>query len=293
MQEYEVICLSHNKPLAGKKIFIYVVEPSVINAETGLMHFAHGWGCNRYAYRDMQREFADRFNMVCICTEYRQSGYWFDPISGAGSDVPYDASHYQVIDCLNACRKILALYPALNRRRLVSFGASQGGHIAMLMSIFCPHTFACVISLCGISHVDAKTAGWAGRDFSEDELYVRDVVKMAGRVQCPVAIAHGTADDVVDVAHTRLLEQALKAACKTVRSRYIEGGGHAMQPVTDRKSVALEMASDWIESMPGPESNDFDARSKVEIPCVSKTLVLDWSKAMDDGALMAWEPIGA
>jgi len=288
MNEYEVTCQSANTLNYSKKIFIYIVEPSIINDQTGIMHYAHGWGGNRYQYRDVQKEFADRYNLICIATEYRQSGYYFDPVTGTGADVPYDASHYQVIDCLNAVRKAISLYPSINRRRLISFGGSQGGHVAMLMSIFCPHTFAFVVSGSGISHADPKITGWAGRDFSADELAIRDVIRMAGRVQCPVALMHGTADTVVAVDHTRLLEKALRENGKTVRVKYVEGGGHALEPVTDRKTVTVELADDWLKSLVNQQANDFDSQSKIEIPCVTRKVVIDWSKPPADSALISW-----
>ena len=288
MNEFEITCQSANSSTYSKKIPVYVVRPSVMNAGTGIMHFAHGWGGNRYQYREMQKYFADRYNLICISAEFRQSGFYFDPVAGSGADLPYDASHYQVIDCLSAVRTALELFPNINKQRLISFGGSQGGHIAMLMSIFCPQTFAFVVSGSGISHVDQKITGWSGRDFSADELAIRDVVRMAGRVKCPVALAHGTADEIVSDNHTRLLEKALREHGKTVRVKYIEGGGHALQPVTDRKTVTVELADDWLTSMVSHEVNDFDSQSRVEIPCVNRKCVLDWSKPQLESSLISW-----
>lgn len=288
MNEHEICFQSANTVDYSKRIAVYVVEPDEINSQTGIMHFAHGWGGNRYGYREMQKEFANHYNLICIATEYRQSGYDFDAITGNGAAVPYDTSHFQVMDCLNALRKTLALYPTANKQRLISFGASQGGHVAMLMSIFCPRTFAFVVSGSGISHVDQKIQGWAGRDFSADELAIRDVVRMADRIQCPVALIHGTADTTVPDSHTRLLEKALKENGKTVRIKYVASGGHSLDPVTTRKAVTKELANDWLKSLVSQQTNDFDSRSKIEIPCVTRKLVIDWSRAMPDSALITW-----
>ncbi|MFC1454452.1 alpha/beta hydrolase family protein [Verrucomicrobiota bacterium] len=291
MNESEITFQSANTQNYSKKIFVYAVRPSVVNARTGLMHFAHGWGDNRYQYREMQQEFADRYNLVCIATEFRQSGYYFDSVTGAGADLPYDASHYQVLDCLNSVRKILSVYPVINKQRLIAFGGSQGGHIAMLMSIFAPQSFAFVVSACGVSHADENIIAWTGRDFSPDELAVRDVVRMADRVKCPVALMHGTADKTVSDNHTRLLEKALKEHGKTVRVKYIEGGSHCLGPVTDRKTVTVELADDWLKTMVNERVNDFDQRSRVEIPCVTKKCVIDWSKPPEETTLISWQKL--
>ena len=288
MNEFEITFQSTNTQSYSKKIFVYAVRPSVMNARTGLMHFAHGWGGNRYQYREMQQEFADRYNLVCIAAEFRQSGYYFDPVTGTGADLPYDASHYQVLDCLNAVREMLSIYPAVNKQRLIAFGGSQGGHIAMLMSIFAPQTFAFVVSACGVSHADEKIIAWTGRDFSADELAIRDVVRMADRVKCPVALMHGTADKSVADNHTRFLEKVLKEHGKTVRVKYIEGGGHGLEPVTDRKTVTVELADDWLKTMVNERENDFDLQSRVEIPCITKKCVFDWCKPVSDSTLVSW-----
>jgi pimeloyl-ACP methyl ester carboxylesterase len=291
MNEYEITFQSANTQTYSKKIFVYVVEPSKVNRDTGLMHFAHGWGGNRYWYREMQQEFADRYNLVCIGTEFRQSGYYFDPVTGVGADLPYDASHYQVLDCLNAVRKTLALYPAINTRRLIAFGGSQGGHISMLMGIFAPQTFAFIVAACSVTRMDNYVIGMAGRDFSPDELAIRDVVRMAGRVQCPVALMHGTADKTIPDTHTRLLEKALRENGKTVRVKYIEGGGHGLEPVTDRKTITVELADDWLKSQVNQRKNDFDLKSRIEIPCVVKKCVIDWSRLPEDSRLISWQNI--
>lgn len=287
--EYDVTFDSANSEHYAKRITVYVVEPERIGADTGLLHFAHGWGGNRFQYRDMQREFAARYDLVCIATEYRQSGYDFDATVGQGATSPYDASHWQVLDCLNAVRTVLGLLPGLNRRRLLAFGGSQGGHITGLMTVFCPQTFALAIIGSGIAWLDAERQRWAGRDFSEDERAIRDVVRLAPRIQCPVVLMHGTADATVPWEHTRRLEEALRAAGQTVRARYYEGGGHGLEPVTTRRDATVELADDLLRSARNPAVDDFTAGRRVVIPCATRRFVLDWSRPTRDWTLATWE----
>ncbi len=290
MRTFDFSFASANTVSYTKRITAFVVEPNQITADTALLHCAHGWGGNRFQYTELMKDFAERYNLVCLATEFRQSGYDFDSITGIGSDVPYDASHYQVLDCLNAIREILGLYPVLNRQRMMLFGGSQGAHITMLMTIFAPNTFACAIAGSGIARMDAKCTEWARRDFSADELACRDVIRMASQVRCPVALMHGTSDDIVPDSHTRELEAALRSAGTIeIRVKYYEGAGHSLGPVTDRKTATIEIADELLREARRTAIDDFTAGTKIIIPCVSKDLVLDWSKEVAAADLMCWE----
>ena len=281
MKEYEITFKSCNSANYPKRITAYIVEPGKIDKNTGMMHFAHGWGGNRYQYQEMQREFANRYNLICVATEYRQSGYDFDAITGRGACLPYDFSHLQVIDCLNTLRKTLEIYPRVNKKRIISFGGSQGGHISMLMAIFAPNTFCLAISGSAISHIDSKWRLRAGRNFSEDELAVRNVVKMASLIQCPVVLMHGTRDENVSENHTHLLEEALLSAKKRVRVKYYKGAGHMLEPVTNRQKATIELANDLLKNALNNKRIDFKAKSKIVIHCPTKNFVIDWSKRTD------------
>lgn len=292
MKDHEITFKSANSIHYAKPITAYVTEPDRMDARTGLMHFAHGWGGNRHQYKAMQQEFSDRYNLVGVGTEFRQSGYDFDPATGAGAYRPYDASHLQVIDCLNAVRRVLGLYPGLDRGRLIAFGGSQGAHISMLMSVFCPDTFALAIAACGVSRYDAERAAWAGRDFSPRELAIRDTVRMAPLVKCPVALMHGTADETVPDRHTRILEQALKEAGKTVVAKYYEGGNHALGPVTNRRDATVELADGLIQNARREGEDDFAAGRTVRVSCGDSDFVMDWSRPTWDHELARWEGAG-
>lgn len=290
MAAFDYTFLSSNKPTSGKRITAWVVEPDQFTPETGLLHCCHGWSVNRFGYADLMRDFANRYNLLCLCTEFRQSGYDFDPITGRGSCVPYDASHWQVLDCLQAVRAMLRLYPQINRRRLLAFGGSQGGHITMLMTIFAPNTFAAAISGSGISWIDEERAEWAGRDFSPDELSVRNTVQMAHLIKCPVVLMHGTADQTVPDSHTRELAAALtKAGHQNMTVKYYPGGGHALEPITTRKDATIELADQLLKNARTAIDDDFLAQRRIVIPAITKNLVLDWSKAIDDATTMCWE----
>jgi len=79
----------------GKRIDILVINPETLNGDTGLMLVLHGWGNNRYQYRDMMEDFSKRYNVACISPEFRDLGFDASP-NGIGIKQPYDFSHLQV-----------------------------------------------------------------------------------------------------------------------------------------------------------------------------------------------------
>ena len=288
MPESEFTFLSPNSEPYPKSITAFVVAPEETGPDTGLIHFAHGWGGNRFQYREMMHDFAARYDLVCVGTEYRQSGYDFDPERGLGAYRPYDASHYQVVDCLLTVREALARFP-VNPTRLFAFGGSQGGHIALLMAELSPRTFGLTIAGSALTYIDPARMEWTGRLMSPDELAIRDAVRMAPRIDCPVVLMHGTADLTVPDRHTRVMEAALKRAGKEVVCRYIEGGGHGLEPVTTRHVVTREMADTYLRTVRTDGTTVFSRRERVEIPCVSRTCIIDWSREGRDPELMSWE----
>jgi len=162
MKTFEITYNSVNSETYPKPITMLIIQPDCINDNTGAMLFTHGWGGNRFQHRDKMEYTADEFNLVCISVEYRQSGYDFNPVTGLGAYLPYDASFYQVFDVLNGLRFVLTLIQKINRKRLFHYGGSQGGCIALLSSIFAPDTFAFVYASSAISYFDETHIKWSG-----------------------------------------------------------------------------------------------------------------------------------
>jgi hypothetical protein len=95
---------------------------------------------------------------------------------------------------------------------------------------------------------------------------------------------------MVPDSHTRKLEAALlRAGAVEVRARYYDGGGHGLEPVTDRKAATIEIADDWLREARRTEPDDFAARREIVIPCVDRNLVIDWSKDVQAFDLMSWQ----
>ena len=288
MKSYDIRFPCLNSEDYDKWISAHVVQPDLIDDRTGAMLLNHGWGGNRFQYRDIQQDYCDRYNLVTICTEYRQSGFDFDPVTGLGAYRPYDFSHLQVFDCLIALRTVLDLLGRINRRRLFMFGGSQGGHIAALGTAFAPNTFALAQIVSAISYPAPEQRVWAGRTFSQDELDVRNALRLAKLVRNPFVIMHGTADQTVAEAHSRKLEQALRTAHVPVTARYYEGGDHGLAPVTTRHEATTELAGEMLRTLETDGRTDFDRESLVRVACTDLELRIDWSKAGNDLSLVRW-----
>ena len=135
MKRYEIAYRTTNGVKETRPITALVIEPDTIGPDTGVLLVTHGWGPNRFQHEDKMRVAAEEYDLVCLAVEYRQSGYACDPVGGYGWDCPYDASFYQVLDVLNGLRFLLETRPQLNRSRLIHYGGSQGGHIALPQTV--------------------------------------------------------------------------------------------------------------------------------------------------------------
>jgi pimeloyl-ACP methyl ester carboxylesterase len=289
MRRYEIIFNSVNVEGCPKPITALVVEPDKFTANTGLMLFTHGWGCNRYYDVDKIEFTCDRYNLVCVSVEYRDCGFEFNPATGAGYCRPYDTSFYQVFDVLNGLRTVLNIHPQINRKRIFHYARSQGGHIALIGSMFAPHTFAALLLSSPVTHLDKNILTWPGRDFSPAEFSVRNMIEHADRIRCPLILDHGTNDaDVPHDIHTQALAATLRSLGRNPSVRYYPGGRHDLTPTTTMFKAYRTMTAKSLGTLKNKEKDIFSANGKIDIPCADKTLHIDWSKSTDDVQLFSW-----
>lgn len=290
MKKYELIFESLNSTRYNKPITALVMQPDKTNDHTGVMLFTHGWGGNRFQHEDKMEWTADRFNLVCVATEYRMSGYDFNPVTGTGWYLPYDASFLQTFDALNALRTILEHYPLLDRKRIFHYGGSQGGHICLLSSIFAPDTFAFVYASNPLTHLTSKKIAWSGRNFSAHELSARNVLEHSRLIECPVFLEYGSGDEIVSHSeHSVRLVEKLRQRRHPLTVEVYEGGGHDLMPTITKFAAYRIMAPKPLETSTSDKTDDFAASSVVRIPCGDKTLEIDWSRQPADVNLAVWK----
>ncbi|RJS85499.1 alpha/beta fold hydrolase [Candidatus Bathyarchaeota archaeon] len=274
-KEREITVVSQGQ----KRIDVLFVVPEVINDETGFMLVLHGWGGNRYQYRDMMLDFSDRYNVICISPEYRDSGFDASP-TGHGIRQPYDFSHLQVIDALTSFQTVRKLYENLDWGRSFVWGGSQGGHIALLASEFAPSTFALTIDACGIVYPTESfwnKAGWRGRG---PEFEIRDARRFIDNIQNKVIIFHGGKDESVSIEQSYELEKLLKQKGKDVEAHYYPNGDHFLRPETTRMDATIQHASKDILSRRRTGVDDFSKMGQTLLECSGRRYVVDFSRGV-------------
>ena len=137
-----------------RKVKMHVEAPDAgINDNTGLMLVLHNWAgrYNEAHYVQWCKAFADRYNVVAASVNYLQSGGGEPTIAG---EKPYDHGYLQAVDCLRALyhiqRQITDAAITFNPRRCYAMGGSGGGNVALMANKLAPHTFACVVDICGM-----------------------------------------------------------------------------------------------------------------------------------------------
>jgi predicted esterase len=289
MREFELTFKSVNRDGCPKPITALVIAPNKIDSQTGIMMFTHGMGGCRFGPRPLMEFTADEFNLICVSTEFRQSGYDFDPVGGAGICFPYDGSFYQVFDVLNALRETMKLYPEIDKERLFYYGGSQGAHIGLISSFFAPDTFAFVYGSCPPVRIDDNMIEWMGRQFTDWERSARNVLEHAEFIKCHLLLQHGTEDEVVPLCHTQEFAARLDELGKQYTVKYYEGGSHSLEPVSTALDAFKLMAPEPMRTMRNTRTDDFTAGNTVKVPCGTRTLVIDWSKPGESAELFRWE----
>jgi dienelactone hydrolase len=290
MRKYEFVFNSVNSEIYPKPITVLVMEPDNIDKNTGAMLFTHGWAGNRFQHQDKMEYTVDKFNLVCISVEYRMSGFDFDPVTGHGAYLPYDASFYQVFDVLNGFREVIKFYPQIEHKRFYHYGGSQGGHIALLSSMYVPNTFAFIYASCPLTHLDNKFCISAGRSFAKDELSIRNIYDHADLIQTPIYVEHGTADTTVNYQrHSQALESCLNKLNKRASFKYYKGGEHDLMPAISKLDAFKENVPQLMTSIQRDCQNDFLQNSKVKISTPGSTLIIDWSQPAHSIDLFHWK----
>jgi len=121
-----------------------------VGPNTGLMLTLHNWGGTDCVGTADPRELATKLDVVALCVNYLQSGK-ADSIDGPE---PYDFGYLQALDALRA---LYFLHDGLAKRdkpfasgRTYCTGGSGGGNVTLMANKLAPHTFACVVDLCGM-----------------------------------------------------------------------------------------------------------------------------------------------
>jgi dipeptidyl aminopeptidase/acylaminoacyl peptidase len=131
-----------------------------------------------------------------------------------------------------------------DRSRIVIYGASYGGYVALAGAVVTPDLYRAAVARSGISDLIEMLAWQRAEDGADTESYqywVKSIgdpktdIEMlraasprlrAEEIRIPILLIHGTRDDIVPTEQSRIMERALRKARKNVRMITQEGAGH-------------------------------------------------------------------
>ena len=300
-----------------RTVNMYVAAPAAgITAHTGIMLCLHNWGgrYNQTTYKGWCRAFAERYNVIAISVNYLQSGGGEPTIPGVK---PYDHGYLQAMDCLRAIyhvrQRLKAAGIAFHPHRCYAMGGSGGGNVSLMVNKFAPHTFACVVDICGMpgltdgiaygtgeygSHLNAgyskdpASPAYLSPDMQEIRnpgLPAHLAIQYKANPNNKVVIVHGLDDRSCPVVHAITMFRNMVAAGfhpdghflteRDVDGTIITTTGHR---VGNREKVTEKFADDYLlesgrlaATVAGPD--DFERKSLVVYPTRGGRTIIDFS----------------
>lgn len=153
-KEYEFAMAGHPNIYNGehRDLKVYFTEPeNGVNEETGLLLFIAGYGgnANSNVYIKMRKQFADTYNLVCIQCDY--FGYEFMQAQVLKEDIANfnDMSIMQALDNITSVLVVISILKennlSFNENKIISYGQSHGGYLALQCNRFAPDLFSLVV----------------------------------------------------------------------------------------------------------------------------------------------------
>jgi len=150
-----------------------------------------------------------------------------------------------------------------DKGRICLFGASYGAYASLMGVAKEPDLYKCAAGYVGVydlptmhTHGDIQQRGsgetflreWIG---SRDELGAVSPTRMADRIKVPVFLAAGGEDERAPIAHSRMMEQALKKAGVPVETLYYDTEGHGFYLEAHRKEFYERLLAFLSRSLGG------------------------------------------
>ncbi|WP_119718741.1 alpha/beta hydrolase family protein [Cognatilysobacter tabacisoli] len=121
--------------------------------------------------------------------------------------------------------------------RICLYGGSYGGYASLMGVAKEPSLYRCAVGYVGVydlptmQRADAReskrfanwSSEWVG---SGDLLVANSPTRLADRIKVPVFLAAGGEDEIAPIAHSRMMEQALRKANVPVETLYYDTEGH-------------------------------------------------------------------
>ena len=224
-----------------REVTVYLRYPggqlSEVNAGTGLFLVLHNWNGTEHAGAADPQQVADRYNVVAISVDYLQSGK-----QTPGVDPPYDYGYLQAVDALRALahvyRSIEDSGIEFARDRIYATGSSGGGNVTLQVNKLAPHTFACIVDLCGMARLSDDIAFNLDGGSELNAGYSRD----------PESPRHLTVDEqqIRTPAHLPHIKR-MKALGNTAKIIVVHGAEDSVCPVEDAREMVKNMRQSGLD----------------------------------------------
>ncbi|HOY77867.1 MAG TPA: prolyl oligopeptidase family serine peptidase [Hyphomonadaceae bacterium] len=157
--------------------------------------------------------------------------------------------------------KALSMMGWANPERVCIVGWSYGGYAALAGGALTPDMYKCVASIAGVSNLrdmltDTRNRyGFRSASFTYWQQLIGDLDKdrdaidavspsrLAEKFSAPVLLIHGEADTVVPIKQSDMMNNALRAAKKTVRFVRVAGDDHSLVENDSRRLALTELAA--------------------------------------------------
>ncbi|MCP4782466.1 MAG: DUF2920 family protein [Fuerstiella sp.] len=279
----------------------------------GIMLTLHNWGGERCAGTASPVALASRLNVIAVCVDYLQSGRK----ASVDDPQPYDFGYLQAMDALRALawvrNSLIASGHPYDDRRFYCTGGSGGGNVTLMANKLAPHTFACVIDMCGMKKLSDdiafNQAGGSGlnarwsRDrhsthfLSTDEQELRFVgsprhlaAMKEQNHQTKIVVVHGVNDSTCPFPDAQEMVRNMKAADLDVIAYFIDecdlnataftSLGHALG---NRTEIVFQVAGkyllpDGMEAMRRVGPSDFERRSRIVYKTTNGQFVISFDQ---------------
>lgn len=149
----------------------------------------------------------------------------------------------------------------LDQSRVCLFGASYGGYAATMLLINHPETYRCAVAAAGVydlnlylqsAQLSEEQEQWLKENVGNyqteyEALKLISPVFLADKLQKPLLLLHGDADNVVDIEQSARMKYSLDRAKKNVALLKLEGLGHGFSSPEEAEKL-LSPSMDFLRT---------------------------------------------
>lgn len=283
-----------------------------VDRQTGMMLSLHNWGGSGCVGTANPLQLVERYNVVCLCVDYLQSGKQ----ASIDDPEPYDFGYLQALDALRALYWLdhgLSSRPMnFARQRVYATGGSGGGNVTLMVNKLAPRTFACCIDMCGMAKLSDDIAFNLPGGSDLNARYSRDrshpyylspdhqELRFVGNPahlkimhglgnQCRLFVVHGADDRTCPTADAVEMITNLKAAQLDIEAKIVTAAdldkevftsaGHSLG---NRTEIVHRVAREYLT--PGGQRaavrngpSDFERREEIIYPTTHGRFVISYA----------------